>query len=272
MAIPSTPPEQRPIPEHLLAYAGEIRIQGAAAEAAFQSLESHLAERRALGRRISQISQDGGPPPLQLERAQFEKLFSDFANLIGPILGDIQSFLAAVGIIASILWPSTQVRKGVPKERIASRISRAQEIRRILSISEDSPIRTRTGGQEDARGGLLHFDEMVEEFIAAQSSRKVVTFDIGSSLAGTDSGRSDAIRWLDEDTLDLWVNGRRSNLREVREGLRQAVSHVNINARVSYIFTKAPLPPGAVPIGFSVAFGSEEPAVTSKRKSPRRSR
>ncbi len=271
MTLPSTPREQQPIPGHLLAYAIEIRIQGSAAEASFQSLERHLAERRTLGKRISQINRDGGPLPLQLERAEFEKLFRDFGNLIGPILGDIQSFLAAVGIVASILWPSIQPRRGVTKERIAHRMGRAQEIRQILSVSENSPIRTRTRGRDDARGGLLHFDEMVEEFIATHPSRKVVTFDIGSSRAGTDSGRSDAIRWLDEDTLDLWVNGRRSNLREVREGLQQTLSHLNISGRVDYIFTNAPLPTGDVPIGFSVAAGAEDTPSVSKRRSPRRS-
>lgn len=254
----SSNPAAQPFPPDYAPFAMELRIQGAAAEMAFKSLEAHLDRRRELARSLAEIFQRGGPPPLKLEQEAFQRDWQEYANLIGPILGDLQSFFSAVGVVASILWPSTQPRRGVSKERMAARIARGEWLREKLQVPATSSLRMRTGDGSDARGGLLHFDEMVEEFERPAGTQALVTFDVGSSEVGSDTERGKAIRWLDEDKLVLWVNKRSRNLREVLTDLRAVVGRVNINAQFRPIWKPGATTPDTPPMGVTFAVGTRE--------------
>jgi hypothetical protein len=232
----------------------ELRFQGSAAERAFRSLEEHVAERKRLTEGIQRVHREGGPLPLQAEQESYKDQIGALANLIGPILGDIQGFLAAVGVIASILWPADRPFRGETSESVRSRVGLGAEIRGLLDIPSTSILNARTGGEEDVRGGILHFDEMIHQFISIRKSDSFVSFDIGSSALGTAVRRESAVRWLDEDTLDLWVNERRANLRSIEAELRRTVGRIQLTAEVSFVRSDRREGP---PFPFGLAYGTE---------------
>jgi hypothetical protein len=246
-----SPPATDDIPLSAIAtpFIGEIRVQCSAAAYAFKSLEARIEERRNLGREISEAIRAGGPPPLELEQKEHEAKVLRFLNTFAPILADIQGFLAATGVVASILFPSLQPRKGVSTAQLAERKKRGKELCAALGVDESSVLRVRTGGTEDARGGLFHFDEMIEEFVTQNHPKSLVTFDIGSAMGGTPMRRKAAIRWLDENSLDLWVNGRHAKLREIRKEIQRVGSHIRSDASISWVRTKEAMRDTPVPVG-----------------------
>jgi hypothetical protein len=224
------------IPRRLQPYLMELKFQGSAAASAFRSLESKLADRRALGAEFRRASREEYVPPLEQEQQAFaQRYIAPLGNTTGPILGEVQSFLAATGVIASILWPSQRPFHGEPAAAVAARVHRGGELRQLLDVRDDSILRARTGGREDARGGFLHFDEMIDEFTQERRDGTFVSFDIGSEAEGTAMRRPNAIRWLDEDTLHLWVNGREANLREIKNELERVLGRITSNATVRFV-------------------------------------
>jgi len=172
------------------------------------------------------------------------------------MLGDIQSHLAAIGIVADNLGPSPHYREGIAKATMDERISRGERIRLALSVSESSSPRIRTGGSEDAQGGLLHSGPLMEEHCRARPGRTLVTFDIGSGATGTDVERSRAMRWFDEDSFELWVNGRSNDLRVLFADLRQVSSCIRLQGRAGFTKSFAPRRQGPIPIGVAMTIVS----------------
>jgi hypothetical protein len=252
----TVPDATQDFPPDLAPYGAEIRLQAVAAKAAFDSLERRITARKDLARQISTILRSGVPipHPLKAEREQFERLNKDLANSIAPILGDIQAFLAAVGLIAGILWPSKMNRKGEDAEIAASRLARGERLRGVLGVSGDSKLRVRGGGEGDVRGGMLHFDEMIDAELRKGSQGEVATFWVGSSLEGTDAARPPAIRWLDEDSLVLWVAGRHGSLREYMEAVRDVGPRIQSKAVLSFVRGEGPPRENAIPLGMGLKF------------------
>lgn len=214
-------------------YSMELRFQLLVAKAAFESLESHIKTRQELGREFNRANRENPPPPLELEQKEFyARYLTPITNLTGPILGDIQGFLAAGGVIASILWPSAHRFHNESKGAVTSRLARGAEIRELLGVTEGSILNSRTGGDDDVRGGFLHFDEMIDEFKRIHPGEDFVSFDIGSGSSGTSVRRSSAVRWLDEDTLELYVNGRHGNLRDLWNEIYRVLGRIQISSTV----------------------------------------
>lgn len=255
-AMTSPSPTEETVPPDVRPYMLELRFQASAAAHLFQSLEEKVKERKRLAEVIQRINRDGGPPPLEMERLEYQRHLKSMANLVGPILGDVQGFFAALGVIASILWPSERKFRDESDEAVNARVRRGAEIRRILGVREDSKLKTRTGRDEDVRGGLLHFDEMIDEFAQVQESDNFVPLDIGSSKLGTALARSKAVRWLDEDSLDLWVNGRQGNLRQLREELQRTVGKIQLSASLDFV-SSARRAGDAFPFGMSLRVSSK---------------
>jgi hypothetical protein len=241
-------------PNWTLPYSIELKFQGSAAASAFKSLERRVAERRELAREVAAQIRDG-VPPLQLEQEAFEAKVRAIANAVGPILGDIQSFLAAVGVIESILWPSEARQRRESDGEVQARVERGRAIRDLLGVENTSPLQTTNRGEDDARGGLLHFDEMIDGFIREGGAGKYVSLEIGSAAERTAVLRAGAIRWLDEDTLELWVYGRHRNLREVETALRATIGKIEMRGNVQW--ARAEGPPSATPRAPSIAFGAD---------------
>lgn len=239
-------------PNWTLPYSIELRFQAAAATTAYKSLERRVAERKELTREVATILR-AGIPPLKLEREAFEAKVKAIGNAVAPILGDVQSYLAAVGVIESILWPS-EARQGSESEGdVQARVDRGQAIRDLLDAPVSSPLQTTNRGEDDARGGLLHFDEMIDAYVRAETPKKYVSLEIGSAAERTAVLREGAIRWLDEDTLELWVAGRHRNLREVQEALRATIGKIEVTGLLSW--TQGEGPPRESPPAPSIAFG-----------------
>lgn len=221
------------LPQRLQPYLMELKFQGSAAVSAVRSLESKLAERRSLAAEFRRASRDEYVPPLEQEQQAFaQRYVVPLANTAGPILAEVQSFLAATGVIASIFWPSQRRGRGVSAASFEARLRRGSELRQLLGVLENSILGARTGGEEDARGGFLHFDEMIDEFMRSSSEGTFVSFDIGSEAEGTAARRQNAVRWLDENSLELWVNARRANLRELKAELERVLGRITANATV----------------------------------------
>jgi hypothetical protein len=205
----------------------EIRFQGSAAKRAFVRLEELLAERRALGIELRRIREAGGPLPLQAELADYGEKAKRMANMIPWILESLQSYLVAAGILASILFPDERTRPGVTPDRIRVRVTRGAELRRILSAGAESPLAALQVRATDARGGLVHYDEMIEDFLGVGD--ELVTIQIGSFSTGAPLVRTDTVRRLDEDTLVLNVNGRETPLRALLDEIRRIASQIQVN-------------------------------------------
>ena len=242
-------------PRHLNPYSFELRLQFSAASSAFKSLEARIAERKRIAAKIQLIHRNGGPSPLAMERDEFRGLVDSMVNLVGPILGDVQSFLAAVGVVSSILWPADRPFGKESSDSVQKRVAIGAEIRKLVGVSDDSILNASTGKGRDIRGGLLHFDEMMNAFRSTHPEGDFVSFDIGSAKNGTAVRRGEAVRWLDEDTLDLWVNGRDGNLRELLEELQRTVGRIQLTAKGT-----AQIGPHrqGEPLSFGLAFGFQD--------------
>ena len=226
---PMTDEKPRVWPAQLNAYSMELKLQLSAATSAFDSLEAHIAKRKELATEFNRAQREDYVPPLEAEqRAFIQQHTLPIANLAGPIIGDIQGFLAAAGVVNSILWPSPRKFRGETDEFVELRLQRGSQIRDLLGVGDESILNSRTGGDDDVRGGFLHYDEMIDEFLRAHPGEDFVSLDIGSASKGTSIRRGLAARWLDEDTLDLWVNGRLANLRGIRDELMRVLGRIQI--------------------------------------------
>jgi hypothetical protein len=256
-----------PVPPELQPYLAEIRIQLSAANAAFVSLEARIAKRKEVARRISRILAAGGPPPLTLEREEFEGLVRELANQPPRILSDVQGFLAAIGVIAKLLWPSPVRRGGASEEKVAKRLARGESLRRLLEVDPESVLKIRGGNEEDVRGGMLHFDEMLDDALDSGGSGPIETFYVGSSKEGTMPEPKKAIRRFDEDSLELWVGDRRGELRAYLEAARRVGTRIQSKAKLSYIVND-----GASrerPIGIGMRFDTTPPSTSRDRRKVR---
>ena len=101
-------------------------------------------------------------------------------NLIPKILDGLQSFLVSAGIISYLLWPDPRGRHGTTEAALAARRERGESFRRILEVSDESPLHQLRSRATDPRGGLVHYDEMLEDFIGAETDGELVTFQIGA--------------------------------------------------------------------------------------------
>ncbi len=249
-------PEASPMPwpSWTSPYAIELKFQLLAADVAFKSLESRIADRKAIFSEIAGELKAGGPPPIKVEQEAFRRKVQKSANLAGPILGDVQSFLAAVGVVESILWPSEAHYRDETAADRAARIERGKTIRNLLRVPDGSPLETTTRGEDDARGGMLHFDEMIDEMVRGRGAQGNVSLEIGSAERGTATRRDEAIRWLDEDTLELWVGGRHRNLRDVHKALFDTLKFETCG---ELSFSRSAGPPSAKPPPPSLAFGAD---------------
>ena len=221
-------------PRSLNAYSMELKFQLSAAASVFESLESHIAKRKELAREFNRAQREDYVLPLEAEQHAFiEEHTLPIANLAGPILGDIQGFLAAAGVVNSILWPTRKKFRGETDRDVEQRLQRGNEIRQLLGVGEDSILNARTGREEDVRGGYLHYDEMIDEFLQTHPEEDFVSLDIGSATEGTSMKRGSAVRWLDEDTLDLWVYGRHANLRQIRNELVTVLGRIRLSTHLT---------------------------------------
>lgn len=222
-----TDKEGTEISPRLTPYLMELKFQLLAAKTALDGLETNIEKRKNLAREFNRATHEDGVPALEVERRQFfERHLKPIANLTGPILGDVQGLLSAAGVIASILWPSARKFRDESDETVDARIRQGAEIRSLLSVNDESILNSRTGGGTDVRGGFLHFDEMIDHFLRNHPGEDFIGFDLGSDAAGTTVRRSEAVRWLDEDTLELYVNGRSANLREIWDEISRVVGRL----------------------------------------------
>jgi hypothetical protein len=211
----------------------EIRLQGAAAKRAFVRLEELVAERRALGVELRRIREAGGPLPLAAELEDYGEKAKRMANLIPWIIEALQSFLVAAGIVTSILFPDERARPGVTEERVRARANRGAEMRRILSVGADSPLAALRFRATDARGGLVHVDEMFEELLGVGDD--LVSFQVGAFGRGAPVTRRDSVRQLDEDTLVLRVDSRETPLRGLLDELRRVASQIRVDGKETLV-------------------------------------
>jgi hypothetical protein len=224
--------EDRPVPAWATPYAFELRFQASAARQAFNDLESDLNRRKELAERVRRGLEEG-PHPLLLEREAQVATALEFGNVIGPILGDVQAFLSALGIVEAILWPSAAKSRGESVENVTRRVERGRSLRALFGVPEDSPLQTRNRGTDDARGGLLHYDEMLDDWIRAHPGEEYTPIAVGSVTQGTAERRETALRWLDEDSHELRVGDRARNLKSALDALAAAVGHIQISANLT---------------------------------------
>lgn len=211
----------------------EIRFQGAAAKRAFDRMEELVGSRRALGIELRGIREAGGPLPLEAEMADYREKAKQMVNILPWILESLQSFLVAAGIITALLFPDERTRPGVSEARIAERKGRGAEICRILSVDKDSPLAKLRVRATDARGGLVHVDEMFEEVLGVGD--ELVTIQVGDFGKGAPIERPDSARRLDENSLVLRIRERETDLRALLAEIKRVASQIRVDGKETLV-------------------------------------
>lgn len=218
-------------PKLLTAFGMELKAQALAAVAELNAMEMEMAEgagpRREMVEELEALHMTGvRDPPPHLGRAMKHE-----TGRVLRILTRLQSALAAAGVVSMILWPS---ERGSSQD-VKRRRQRGQELRRMLGIGDDSPLRVQHHRSNDARGGLLHVDEMLEDYLDRHPGREVRPLSIGVLESAEGWNPDGAVRTLDEETLILRVNGRTCDLKVLKQALWELASKVTVNARVSVV-------------------------------------
>jgi hypothetical protein len=230
---PRTPPAGLPG-----AFLFEIRAQCTIAHRAFKDIERELTEsraaRRAMVEAIEEASQTSpGPATGELKDAIQRETGRSIL-----LLGLIQAMLAAAGVVSTSLWPSKSKAGGVTELELTQRQGRGNALRQLLEVPDDSPLAFRDLREKDARGGMLHFDEMIDQFSANHPGEQVRSLDFGVLEAGADWSPGSALRSLDEETLILRIQGRpprTCDLRALDAELLRVGGRVQISATVSSV-------------------------------------
>ena len=234
-------------------YAVELRFQGAAAKMAFDHLTAAVDRRRELGEKLRAIRKAGGPVPLEAEQNDYRAMAMEMLNLVPRILEAVQSFLVAAGVISMLLWPDPRPRGNVSAEVLVLRERRGEYFRKRLNVGDDSALRKLRVKRTDARGGLVHYDEMLEEFSGLTSSDDLVTFEVGS-LARLPGAWAPAatVRWLDDETLTLNVNGRETQLRPLLDEIGRVVGQIQVSGKEGLVAGTSPTDLTSLAVGIGV--------------------
>ncbi|KPJ72716.1 hypothetical protein AMJ52_05385 [candidate division TA06 bacterium DG_78] len=126
----------------------------------------------------------------------------------------IQNFLVAVGNISKIFWP--------PKSMYQKR---GEELRKGLSIKDDSPIRPR-----NFRNHFEHFDERLEKWATSSKRHGFADSNIGPSdmIAGIDP--EDFLRNFDPTSWTLTFRGDRYELKPIIKAIYDLYPKVSAEA------------------------------------------
>lgn len=182
------------------AYLSEIRWQSQIAVRSFEGLKNEISLRR---RKMQELADFAADKPSGRDRLapgdlqRMEGLYEDISTSMVRTLMHLQGILASTGIISEVFWPNTTRGAGV---ELRARQRRAEEMRRRTRAQDDSALRYRPGGADDARGGLLHIDEMIDRALALTGSRRVERFYLGSfdvcRRGVTGTPRMPSVRWM----------------------------------------------------------------------------
>lgn len=126
----------------------------------------------------------------------------------------IQSFLVAVGNISKVLWPSN------PKYQ-----KKGEELRKSLSIKDDSPIRPR-----NFRNHFEHFDERLENWATSSKRRNFVDSNIGPSNMITGIDPEDFLRNFDPTSWTLTFRGDKYEFKPIIEAIYDLYPKVSAEA------------------------------------------
>ena len=241
-ARPAAPPRSQSTSDALSpesvpdAFLFEIRAQAFLAHKAFQELERDLRESRSVRRSVTEavdaasMSGPGAATGTLLDSLQAE------GNRVVRQLGLVQTVLTSAGVVSSIFWPSMSRAGGATVADLERRQARGKSLRDLFEVTEASPLASREVRERDARGGLLHFDELLDQFAAAHPGQKVRAWDVGVLEAADDWDPAVALRSLDEETMVIRVQGRppRScDLRALDIELVRIGGRIQIKAEVS---------------------------------------
>ena len=107
------------------------------------------------------------------------------------------AFLTHAGNISKLLWPDKRTRNDWPKS-----YNRGSELRRILKIPENSPLKDRT-----LRNHLEHYDSRIDEWVLTSQRHNYVDQFLGpiSQIGGVEI--SDIMRHFDYNTYTLSFHG-----------------------------------------------------------------
>ncbi len=236
VTVPRESTPGKPVPPS--AFLFEIRAQCRIAHQAFQEIEGELTgsrvARRAMVEEVEAASRiNPGPATGSLKDA-----IGTEANRSVRLLGLVQTMLAAAGIVSTALWPSKSRAGGTTEAGLAKRQSRGEVLRRLFEVGDDSPLAFRDLREKDVRGGMLHFDEMIDQFASIHPGQQVRSLDIGALEAANGWSPEAALRSLDENTLVLRVQGtppRTCDLRALDTELVRIGSRIQMSATVSTV-------------------------------------
>lgn len=149
----------------------------------------------------------------------------------------VQNFLVAAGNISKSLWPSykkyQEQAEKLEKEEKVNKLrkkaeemkKRGEELRKSLSIKDDSPIQPRK-----FRNHFEHFDERLEIWASSSKRHNFVDSNIGPSKMITGIDAKDFIRNFDNTTWELTFRGDKYEIKPIIDIIHELHNKVLIEA------------------------------------------
>jgi hypothetical protein len=138
----------------------------------------------------------------------------------------IQSFLVAVGNISKIFWPSNSKYQNPKYQKYQKR---GEELRKSLSIEDDSPIRPR-----NFRNHFEHFDERLENWATSSKRHNFVDSNIGPSNMITEIDPEDFLRNFDPTSWTLTFRGDKYELKPIIKAIYDLYPKISAEANKAW--------------------------------------
>ncbi|HLM91838.1 MAG TPA: hypothetical protein VK424_07320 [Thermoplasmata archaeon] len=225
------------------AYLQEVLRQARIGLWSFEGIRRLSAKKTRLEKLLTEVTSAVKGSPSIEQRADILRLSGRVAAVNARIVMNLQSFLAASGVISAIFWPNQ--RWGTKAER-RMRERRGRELRFLVGMPEKCALRYVPGGVDDTRGGLLHVDEIIDDAVNLNPGGRIDTFVIGRFEDGESMLGSHAVRAFDETGMHLFVGSRDSDLRKIALEMYSTTRALREENRLTVVQLKENSSPGGV--------------------------
>jgi hypothetical protein len=216
----------------LNAYANEIAYQRQIAQWAFRAVKEATEAHALAVRRIHELVA-GQPDPLpEAVTAATRPITLEMVKAGVRGLMALQTMLTSAGIVSWIFWPNPRKFGTETEEHRQTRADRGEVLRAMFEVPEDSPLHVIPKGAEDVRGGLLHVDEIFDDYVARFPGKSIDSFAIGTVEPSSGWDPSRIVRVLDDATWVARIGDRQINLTKLDAELTRVASRIRADVKV----------------------------------------
>ena len=217
----------------LSTYANEIVYQRQIAQWAFRAMQEAMAAHSVAIRRVHELVA-GRPGPLpDAVTASTRPVMLDAIKASVRGLMALQSMLTSAGIVSWILWPNPKKYGSEPEDRRRRRVARGDVLRAMLDVPDDSPLHVIPKGADDVRGGLLHVDEILDDYVARFPDQGVDSFAFGTLDPALGWDPAKVVRVLDDSRWVARIGDRQIELTHIDSELSRVANRLRADLKVT---------------------------------------